>query len=168
MEIDMGLSIQDWGAIGELAGAILLFFSLTYVGFQIQQARKSMRVAAAQARVDSEASVLSAWRDASFAELVASTQNSSLKELSVRDRVRLGGFFHPLIEITLNSFYQRKLGVLDQDQAIFLESLPLLSDGIGYQMWQNLRSESTYPKDFVDHVDQVIEHARLQPPRSYL
>ena len=112
--------------------------------------------------------ILSSWRDSSFAELVASTQNSSLKELSVRDRVRLGGFFHPLIEITLNSFYQRKLGVLDQDQAIFLESLPLLSDGIGYQMWQNLRSESTYPKDFVDHVDQVIEHARLQPPRSYL
>ncbi len=79
MEIDMGLSIQDWGAIGELAGAILLFFSLTYVGFQIQQARKSMRVAAAQARVDSETSVLSAWRDASFAELVASTQIVLLK-----------------------------------------------------------------------------------------
>ena len=62
----MDLSIQDWGAIGELAGAILLFFSLLYVGFQIQQTRKMMFASAAQARSDTLIGLMASLEDEGF------------------------------------------------------------------------------------------------------
>ena len=39
MEIDMGLSIQDLGALGEFIGAFGVMASLIYVGLQIKQTR---------------------------------------------------------------------------------------------------------------------------------
>ena len=101
----MDLTIQEWGAIGELAGAILLFVSLSYVGFQIQQTRKSMRAAAAQARSDSSSSLMTSMQDESFSSLFVSSSDKTWEELTPQERIRLVGFFQPLLNNFLNNYY---------------------------------------------------------------
>ena len=83
----MGLSIQDWGAIGELASAILLFISLTYVGFQIQQTRKVMRIEAVQARTDSSNDLMKCFQDQSFAEYFVSFQGRTWNETDLAEKL---------------------------------------------------------------------------------
>jgi len=47
------MSIQDWGAIGELVSGIAIVVSLIYVGVQLRQGTQATRVGASQAFVTS-------------------------------------------------------------------------------------------------------------------
>jgi hypothetical protein len=47
------MSIQEWGAISEMVGAIAIVVSLIYVGVQIRQNTQATRVRASQAFVES-------------------------------------------------------------------------------------------------------------------
>jgi hypothetical protein len=46
------MTVFELGAIGEFAGAILLFLSLIYVGVQLQQGRKLTRIDGIEKRLD--------------------------------------------------------------------------------------------------------------------
>lgn len=156
----MALTIQDWGAIGELASAILLFLSLTYVGFQIQQTRKMMSVTAAQARSDGLINILATLEDVSFSECFCSVREKDYEMLSVDERSRVSAFFMRLLLHSQNGLYQRKQGVLDTEQSLVLDSMPYFTQGVGYSYWQRTRLTGGYTKSFVDHIDKVIKQAR--------
>ena len=47
------MSIQEWGAISEMVGAIAIIVSLIYVGVQIRQSTQATRVMTSQAFVES-------------------------------------------------------------------------------------------------------------------
>jgi hypothetical protein len=48
------MSLQDWGAIGELIGGVAIIVSLIYVGLQIKHGNQEARAATLQATLDSE------------------------------------------------------------------------------------------------------------------
>ncbi len=48
------MSLQDWGAIGELLGGVAIIVSLLYVGLQIKHGNQETRAATLQATLDSE------------------------------------------------------------------------------------------------------------------
>ena len=43
------MTLQDWGALGELVGGIVIIVSLVYVGLQIKQSTAAARAATSQA-----------------------------------------------------------------------------------------------------------------------
>ncbi len=49
------MSLQDWGAIGELIGGVAIIVSLLYVGLQIKHGNRETRAATIQAASDAEA-----------------------------------------------------------------------------------------------------------------
>ena len=48
------MSLQDWGAIGELLGGVAIIVSLLYVGLQIKHGNQETRANTLQATLDSE------------------------------------------------------------------------------------------------------------------
>ncbi len=46
------MSVQDWGAIGEIIGAVAIIISLLYVGIQIRQNNRDTRVLTSQVFID--------------------------------------------------------------------------------------------------------------------
>ena len=52
------MTIQDWGAVGEIIGGIAIIISLIYVGLQIRQNTKATKVATSQAFIDIHGTVI--------------------------------------------------------------------------------------------------------------
>jgi len=62
-----------------------------------------------------------------------------------------------------NSFYQRKIGLLEPDEAILLEDLLIFrSWPITRHLWSRLKRG--YAPDFVAHVDAIILQQGAVPP----
>ena len=47
------MSLQDWGAIGELLGGVAIIVSLLYVGLQIKHGNRETRASTLEATLDS-------------------------------------------------------------------------------------------------------------------
>ena len=61
------MSIQEWGAISEMVGAIAIIVSLIYVGVQIRQSTQATRVMTSQAFVESHCGAITQiTRDPAF------------------------------------------------------------------------------------------------------
>lgn len=48
------MTIQDWGALGEMIGGAAIIVSLIYVGVQLKQGNRETKAATLQATLDSE------------------------------------------------------------------------------------------------------------------
>jgi hypothetical protein len=57
------MSIQDWGAIGEILGAVAVIITLLYLATQIRQNTRSLRSAASSAVNDALQQINSRWAD---------------------------------------------------------------------------------------------------------
>ncbi len=40
--------------------------------------------------------------------------------------------------------------------------MPLLTQGVGYTYWKARHALGTFSKDFIDHIDHVVERERKQ------
>ena len=128
------------------------------MGFQIQQTRKMMFASAAQARSDTLIGLMASLEDEDFSQFWDSVREKAMEDLKGPEQTRISAFLARMLQSSFNSYYQRKLGVLDPDQAMMIDRMPLFSQGIGRSYWKARRASENLPEDFIEHVDRVIEH----------
>ena len=63
------MSIQEWGAISEMVGAIAIIVSLIYVGVQLRQNTRATRVITSQAFVQTYGGVVSHLQEPEFRDI---------------------------------------------------------------------------------------------------
>jgi hypothetical protein len=107
------MSIQDWGAVGEIVGAIGVIASLLYLALQIRQNSRTSKAEAVQAiqqaMVDLSMALAS---DPSWSEILENSRHSFL-ELSQEERTRLGYFWIALMRTTETLYHHYLNGNAD-------------------------------------------------------
>ena len=149
------MTLGDYGSLAEIIGVVGMIASLIYVGYQLQQARVQMKGAASQARADSLMNLWLTTTKSDIGELQHKVFTTS-ETLTAIDSIRYNGFMVSWLGFLQNTFYQRKLGLLDEDQIGFLNTLPALRIGRIRQYWEQVRFSGAYPADFVSHIDSVL------------
>jgi hypothetical protein len=109
------MTVIELGALGEFAGAILLFGSLVFVGFQIRQNTNATRAV-------SHHTITDALNQVNFAlvkdEVVARLWSSGLRDRSSLDEVKIEQFdalFRAYMHVCDTMYYQAQVGAGDQD-----------------------------------------------------
>ncbi len=110
------MTIFELGALGEFAGAILLFGSLIYVGLQIRQNTNATRAAIYQDRAALvEQQFMEVAKSAELAQLLDHFDLGTNLDLTPVERRRLHAFFTASVTRLDNLFYQYQLGFLDAE-----------------------------------------------------
>ena len=101
------MSLQDWGAIGEMLGGFAIIVSLLYVGLQIRHGNRETRAATLQATLDTEMSLQSeAMRYAGTWEKIVSGVHIADGE-ETRRAILL---YNMMMTLYQNRYYQFKRG----------------------------------------------------------
>ncbi len=104
------MSLQDWGAIGELLGGVAIIVSLLYVGLQIKHGNRETRANTLQATLDSEMSLQAeAMRYAGTWEKVLTGVHLADGEETRRAII----LYNMMMTLYQNRYYQFKTGYLD-------------------------------------------------------
>ena len=153
----MEMSVQDLGSIGEFVGAILLLASIVYLAAQIRDTKVQMKASTSQART---AAFTQMWVT-KFQPGVVDAELKALNspdDLTDRDRYLLFNFLLMFMNFYQDTFYQRKLGTLDEEQAGALDTFPMLRFYPIYgDIWRtNMSTGGTFSDEFVAHVNKVL------------
>ena len=109
------MSLQDWGAIGELLGGVAIIVSLLYVGLQIKHGNQETRAATLQATLDSEMLVQAeAMRYAGTWDKVVTGVHITDGE-ETRRAILL---YNMMMTLYQNRYFQFKTGYLDNPPPI--------------------------------------------------
>ena len=109
------MSLQDWGAIGELLGGVAIIVSLLYVGLQIKHGNRETRANTLQATLDSEMS----WQ--AEAMRYAGTWEKIIIRVHLADGEetrRAILLYNMMMTLYQNRYYQFKTGYLDNPPPI--------------------------------------------------
>ena len=151
------MTLSDYGSIAEIVGMLGMIGSLVYVGYQLQQARLQMNGQASQARTDALMRLWLTTASSDYARVDTKAEEAScIADLAEVDRRQLNGFMVSWFGFLQNSFYQKKIGLLDIEQVGYLNKLPYFRRTYVQEFWQLHKSFGTYPEDFVAHVDSLI------------
>jgi hypothetical protein len=139
------MSLQDWGAIGELIGGVAIIVSLIYVGLQIKHGNQEARAATLQATLDSEMFLQAeATRYAGVWEKVLTGMPLADGEESRRAIL----LYNMAMTVLQNRYYQFKTGYLDYS--------PNLEDIISwpiYETWRASSGASNRSPEFLEILD---------------
>lgn len=153
------MTIQDWGALGEMVGGVAIIFSLIYVGVQIRQNTNTLRLSTAHnAAVDLSDIYLIPATHGDFADIFYRGLQD-LDSLQGAEMVRFYGFFHKYFRSWEDAYYQFTHGALEAgpfagitSQMLALAAMP----GVR-KYWRDRRS--WYTPKFQDYVDKEISSA---------
>jgi hypothetical protein len=106
------MTLQDWGALGELIGGAAIIVSLIYVAFQIRQSTHATRSATSQAFIDGYIAVISPLHEPSFAEIYWRGL-PGLDNLQGSDKVRFVAYIAMILRAFESYYIQEKDGVFD-------------------------------------------------------
>ena len=150
------MTIQEWGALGEMIGGIAIVFSLIYVGAQIRQNTKATKSATANATI----ATTTAW----YTALGNNKQSSTLMWNCFADPNPLGPEewfqfvvnLHGLFLSFENSYYLVTEGTLEkQIQESMTEVIIGVKDQPGFQLFWEQRKPIFF-KEFRDYVESVL------------
>ena len=110
------MTLQDWGALGELIGGVAIIVSLLYVGMQVRHGTHATRAATAQAFTYQYISALQPLRDLEFAEIYWRGLRG-LDDLEGSEKVVFMSFIATFLRIFEVFYYQDKDG--DCDSRLF-------------------------------------------------
>jgi len=143
------MSLQDWGAIGELLGGVAIIVSLLYVGLQIKHGNREARAATLQATLDSEMLVQAeAMRYAGTWDKVVTGVHLADGEES-RRAILLYGMLMTLYQ---NRYYQFKTGYLDDP--------PFTEEAVTFPMfeiWRGSGGAKNRTAEFLEVLDRQHE-----------
>ena len=107
------MTLQDWGALGELIGGVAIIVSLIYVGLQVRQSTHATRAATSQAFTDQYISVLPPLREPGFAEIFWRGLRG-LHNLQGSEKVVFMSFVATFLRIFEAFYFQEKDGAFDK------------------------------------------------------
>jgi len=139
------MSLQDWGALGELVGGIAIIVSLLYVGVQIKLGNRETKASTLQATLDSEMFMQAqiARHAGTWDKVVTGAQ------LDDGEETRRGILLYNMV-MTLyqNRFFQFKSGYLDD--------LPDFGDAVSwpmYKVWRTSGGATLRSPEFLEMLD---------------
>lgn len=161
----MGLSIQDWGALGELIGSIAVIVSLIYLAAQIRLNTRATYVATLQ-------EIQRDWRQinepADSRISVAVQKERDGEELTPNERFYLRSYFLRHMRTYENLWYAHHQGQLPD--ALFegyMAAMPeIMRLGRNQERWSRYREELFHP-DFVTYANDALEHGKGTPADIY-
>ena len=148
------MSLQDWGAIGELLGGVAIIVSLLYVGLQIKHGNRETRASTLQATLDSEMSLQAeAMRYAgTWDKIVTGVHFADGEE--TRRAILL---YNMLMTLHENQYYPFKTGYLDH--------LPEYKDPVTwpmYEVWRGSGGATLRSPEFLEFLDRQHERGTVQ------
>ena len=148
------MSLQDWGAIGELLGGVAIIVSLLYVGLQIKHGNQETRAATLQATLDSEMFwQVEAMRYAGTWEKIVTGVHFADGEES-RRAILLYTMMMTLFEYR---YYQFETGYLDNP--------PVTEDVVTfpmYEIWRGSGGAKNRSAEFLEFLDRQHERGTVQ------
>ena len=148
------MTIQDWGAIGEVIGAIGIIATLIYLSIQIRQTRDVVRGSTIQARSDSAIAQFTAM---STSPDLVKVLVGDLKIEGGEDEFRLRSFFMLGFKNMENAFLQHNLGIY---------TWPNYQEGATVRRWFTTyvsvsgwweESRHFFDSGFREYVDEIVE-----------
>lgn len=148
------MTIQDWGALGEMIGGVAIIVSLVYVGLQLKQGNREAKAATLQAVLDSEmllqAEVL---RYAGVWIKVQTDANFSNAEEKRRGIL----LFNMMMTVFQNRYYQYQSGYLDhRPQVAELVTWPM------FDIWRESGGTAMRSPEFLAMLDKERERVSDQ------
>ena len=151
----MGLSIQDWGAVGEIIGAIAVVISLLYLAIQIRNQNRESRLSTINNSLAEWNSLLSLVADNSE---LAEIWNRGLKneELSETEEVRFRAFVNSYFRVVEGLYLQHLEGRLDDRiwQGIGTGTTDMLAASGLHRFWRHRKH--WYSQEFQHYVESAI------------
>ena len=159
------MTIQEWGAIGELVGGVAVIATLIYLAIQI-------RLSVGQARREAVNSDRGA---ASFplqlCRLTESEENVQALRTGLQNYETMlpdqAGRFNSLLLglfvsfVTVNDYYQQEIIPADEFEASEGNFLRILLTPGGRQWWE--QTKELYPSRGVEYVEKKLESCSLKP-----
>jgi hypothetical protein len=144
------LSIQDWGAVGEMAGAIAVIITLVYLAIQIRQNSKQLKQQSFQTWVAASMDLNMATLDPGRAELFTRGFTDSA-DLSEDSWIAFAYWNIGFMQIAQAIDYMYRSGSLDHslwaseiDRARLVLGLP------GVRQWWDAGGRTQFTSDFVE------------------
>jgi hypothetical protein len=157
------MTIQDWGAVGEMIGGLAIIVSLIYVGLQIKQNTKATQVATSQAFIDMHSVViLPIACDKEFRDIYWRGLNG-LSNLQGSETAAFGAWTVQALRAWESFYFQWKAGAFDDH--LWSGFRTQLGDLFGYagmrEMWK-MRSHQ-FSEEFHVVVAEAISSEHTRP-----
>ncbi len=148
------MSLQDWGAIGELIGGVAIIVSLLYVGVQIKLGNRETKAATLQATLDSEMFLQAeTMRYAGTFEKVVTGVHLADGEETRRGIL----LYNMMMTLYQNRYYQFKSGYLDNPPATEeVVTWPF------YEVWRASGGAANRSPEFLKMIDRQHERGTVQ------
>jgi hypothetical protein len=155
------MSISEWGAVGEVVGAVAVLVTLVHLTLQIREARRAM-VATTQQNISDTSVDLFASLSTSTALAEAFARAARGEALTPGEKQQVSGWWSAVLRHAENMHYQYEQGMLPAD--LLEPSGRRIATGL-LQMPFALRSwrvnASDHRPEFVAWLEQEIERKRV-------
>jgi hypothetical protein len=154
------MSLQDWGAFGEVLGAIAVFLSLIYLALQIRQNTRTVAANTIQNLSESYREMnITLATDPMITPLMIKEANSEL--LNEEEEFRVLRFQLVIWRGLESIYFQKERGMLDK------RYLDTRSKGVvgmltkrGYERWS--KNKEGFAKNFVEYVERLYESVSVE------
>lgn len=157
----MDLSIQDWGAIGEIVGGLAVVLTLLYLGIQLRQSGTGMQASAYQQWVGTHTQVLSVfWDKDNWAMMLPGWDDARNLDKSTYGPFMIWCRQYFLMQQAQYHLYRS--GVIDG--AIWqsnLEDMLAFYRFPGIREWWDAGGKTTFTPDFISVVEESEGHATM-------
>jgi len=154
------MSIQDWGAVGEIIGGIAIIVSLIYVAVQVRHSNKSSRSTAMQSFASQYASVMLASSYPHISGLHVKGMHG-LDQLDLNERVMYMAWLVTVYRSWESFFFQYVEGTMEKAlfDALMRQALDLHATKGATDFWE-LRKHQFTPA-FVSYLERTFNSASV-------
>jgi hypothetical protein len=147
------MTLQDWGSIGEILGAVAVLCSLIYLAVQIRQNTRSVEANTMQDLSEGYKGIyLTMATDPILAPIMLKQANGI--ELTEEEDFRLFAFQAVVWRATENMFFQAQRGTIDASYLdIRVKASGLFTEN-GYRRWQLIDG---FTEDFVEYIERNFQ-----------
>jgi hypothetical protein len=147
------MTIQEWGAIGEVVGGVAVVLSLLYLAYQIRQSTRTAKAASRQAILDTFTDATWELGKLPHLQRITSLGLNDFDGLSNEDKAAFGLVMGKFGGNLYNALLLRGAGLLDEETLEFIGGrfVSSVASPGGLQWWQAERT-GFYPlvQEYVD------------------
>jgi hypothetical protein len=161
------MTIQDWGALGELIGGIAIIISLIYVGLQIRQNTNATKMSSAHSYLDTQNGYVGLINQSGTLAEILSKGASDLNNLQGGEVIQFSAF-HDQSFSSFQTFYiEWQDGVLDNRLwEFYRHAMADLLSHSGVQIWWSNRKH-WYDDEFQSYVEDTMS-AGIGKPMHFM